>query len=174
MDTSTIQTQYISHEYGIIIGHADQNISVEYLNVRCPFCKAWFENTLFIWKQAIQQGQITRIIKLLDHPKNALRSGNVMHHFVPFDDPQAALEALTKIFETQNTWGRLHISEVANYAKNELHLTMQDHILDSKKIKEEAELANIKLVPTVVINQTHIFDESITNDELMQLIYQKT
>lgn len=92
-----------------------------------------------------------------------------MHRFVATDNPAQTIADITKIYQTQDQWGHLTLEEVAEFAQNQLGLTEHNHSTYAGEIVEEARKANIQFVPTVIVG-SHIFDESISADELTQLI----
>lgn len=86
-----------------------------------------------------------------------------MHQYVPMDE--RALEIITKIYDTQNEWGRLYSAEeVTHFAEETLGLVKQsnDVVLDS--IVKEAEQASIRFVPTLIMGDID-FDQKISNDD---------
>ncbi|MGX7195272.1 thioredoxin domain-containing protein [Enterococcus olivae] len=165
MDISVIKAENTNKKVGIPIGEKAPKEILEFMNLRCPYCKKWFEESKDILLQAVAENKVQRLIKLVDKDKESLQRGNVMHRFVVTDDPEQALTEMTKIFETQDQWGNLSLEEVATFAKEKLHLSEHDHLDYASKLVEEAEQANIRFVPTVIIDN-HIFDESIDEDLL--------
>ena len=65
--------------------------------------------------------------------------------------------------------GTFNFRRLQNFAQNQLGLTEHNHSTYAGEIVEEARKANIQFVPTVIVG-SHIFDESISADELTQLI----
>ena len=171
MDTSIIKAAQTNAATGIQIGDANAKPIIEFINVRCPYCRKWFEESLSILNGAVAAGKIRRVIKLFDKEKESLQRGNVMHRYISTDDPAATISQLTKIFQTQDEWGHLTLAEVADYAENTLGLALSNHQAQATAIVEEANQANIQFVPTVILDG-HIFDESISADELTDLINQ--
>ncbi|WP_207940275.1 hypothetical protein DOK78_002249 [Enterococcus sp. DIV2402] len=165
MDISVIKTNKTNKDNGIFIGDLAPKQLLEFINVRCPYCKKWFEESRELLNEAVNANKIQRIIKLIDRPKESLQRGNVMHRFVTTDHAQQTLADLTKIFATQAQWGNLSLEEVAEFAKNELHLSEHNHLEYAQKLVEETEQATIKFVPTIVIGD-HIFDENIDQETL--------
>lgn len=171
MDISIIKAEQTNAITGIQIGDADAKPIIEFINVRCPYCRQWFEESSSILNEAVAAGKIRRVIKLFDKEKESLQRGNVMHRYISTNDQAAAITQLSKIFQTQDAWGHLSLAEVAEYAENTLGLTLSDHQTQATAIVEEANEANIQFVPTVILDG-HIFDESISGDELTELINQ--
>lgn len=169
MDISVIKQEEINTKYGIHIGDNASKTLVEFINLRCPFCKQWFTESKDTLEKAVADGKINRLIKLLDHTKESLQRGNVMHRFVTEDDPKQALEDITRIFDTQDEWGDLSLQEVADFARNKLQLTEHHHLDIAEEIVQETNQANITLVPTLSLSG-HIFDENIDQQTLTNYI----
>ena len=100
MDISVIKANETNQEYGILVGETAPKQLLEFINVRCPYCKKWFEETRDTLDEAIAAKKIQRLIKLVDRQKESLQRGNVMHRFVTTNDAQQTLADLTKIFDT--------------------------------------------------------------------------
>jgi len=169
MDISAIKKEETNTKYGIQIGNAAPKTMVEFINLNCPYCKQWFTESKEILEEAVVDGKINRVIKLVDRPKESLQRGNVMHRFVADDDPKQAISDITRIFDSQDQWGDMSLQEVANYARNELGLTEHHHLDTAEEIVEETNQANITLVPTIIL-EDHIFDENIESSVLKNYI----
>lgn len=170
MDISTIDASKVTLTDGIQIGSdSAPKKMIEFVNLRCPYCKRWFQESAALLEEAVHKQQVQRIIKLFNKEKESLQRGNVMHLYVSQNDSQQALKDMAKIFDTQDQWGDLSLEEVAQFAEETLQLTKQEPSKKLISIVEEAEAANIKFVPTVIVEQ-HIFDESVTKEELLDYL----
>ncbi|MDN6639760.1 MAG: DsbA family protein [Tetragenococcus sp.] len=169
MDISVIKSEKTNTQDGIHIGDEADKTIIEFINLRCPFCKQWFNESKGTLEQAVADGKVNRVIKLLDRPKESLQRGNVMHRFVTDDDPKQALADITRIYDSQEEWGDLSLQEVADYARNELGLTEHHHLDTAETIVEESRQANITLVPTIILGD-YIFDENIDQETLTNYI----
>lgn len=173
MDISVIDGSKVNSKNGLKIGLDSAPTKVfEFMNVRCPYCKKWFEESKDILDQAVASGKVQRIIKLLDKEKESLQRGNVMHHYIDYTHSEIGLESLEKMYQTQDLWGDLSLDEVAAFAETNLSLIKNKRLELVNSIIEEADSANIKFVPTVLINE-HIFDESISKEELSSYLNMK-
>ncbi len=170
MDITRIDPQQTTPRHGIKIGdpHARHTL-LEFINLRCPYCRKWHQLSEEILKQAVADGRVYRVIKLYDKDKESLQRGNVMHRFVPKDDPTAALAAIDAIFATQKEWGDLSLEETAEFARTQLGLQEAADSATTAAIKAEAAAANIQFVPTVILDE-HIFDESISPEALTDFL----
>lgn len=165
MDISVIKASETSEKLGIKIGNNSDKVLLEFLNLRCPYCKQWFETYHDLLNEAVATEKIQRVIKLVDRPKESLQRGNVMHQYVTTGDGKQALTDISRIFQTQDQWAHLSLEEVAAFAQNKLGLKQHNHLDYAEQIVAETERANIKFVPTIIIDE-HIFDESIDEETL--------
>ncbi len=173
MDISVIEARNTNSRTGLKIGNDTAPVKVvEFVNLRCPYCKQWFDESKGTIEALVKEGKVQRIIKLFDKEKESLQRGNVMHRYVPKKSPQAAYLAIQKILASQKEWGSLSLTEVAHYAEETLGLLLDEDSTTTQAVIKEASAANIKFVPTVIVNE-HIFDESITTEELKKILNQK-
>ena len=164
MDISVIKAEQTNIKNGLVIGNG-KHIMKEFMNLRCPYCRQWFNES----KELLANSDVTRIIKLFDKEKPSLQRGNVMHRFVDTTNETTILSSIQKIFDTQEEWANLELDEVAAYAKDKLGLSENNHLSYSQLIVDEANAANIQFVPTIIVGE-HIFDESISEEELTEML----
>lgn len=171
MDISVIKANETNAVNGLSIGSEQAaKVSLEFMNLRCPYCKKWFLDSKEVLEQAVKQEKIRRVIKLFDKEKPSLQRGNVMHQYVDTTNAASILESIELIYQHQDEWGNLSLEEVANYAENILHLKRNaEHEKVKSAIVKEAQAANIIFVPTIILDE-HIFDENITTEELTAYI----
>ncbi|OWW45220.1 thioredoxin [Enterococcus hirae 88-15-E09] len=170
MDISIIKADKTNTETGIHYGNLDAPKKMaEFINLACPYCRQWFNESYELLEEAVSKGRLQRVIKLFDKEKESLQRGNVMHHHIDMSDGQVALREIKKVFDSQDDWKNLSLAEVADYAQNKLGLTYQEESPASQAIIAEANAANIRFVPTVILEE-HIFDESIKKEGLIDYI----
>ena len=169
MRMTDVDVSKLNTTNGIKIGDVEAPIKViEFINIRCPFCRQWFDEKNDLLQEYVNEGKIERIIKLFDKEKPALAKGNVMHHHVPNDT--SALSAIKAIYDTQDIWGDLEEhKDIAEYATTKLGLSLQNYEEMTATILKEAEEANVFFIPTVIIGE-EVFDQKITNEELIALL----
>lgn len=161
MDISIIDASKVNRNFGLVIGNLDApKTIVEFINLRCPYSKEWFEKSKETLDSYVADGRVKRVIKLFDKEKESLQRGNVAHHYLPLDNPQKSYDLITELFKTQDTWKDLTLDEVAAYMEKTFSLTDVSDKTYINSIIAEANAANIQFVPTVIIDD-HIFDESI-------------
>lgn len=156
---------------GIKIGRDDAPVKViEFINLRCPYCRQWFDDSEATFAEYVANGRVQRVIKLFDKTKPSLAKGNIMHKYVPKEGQADTLEVIAKIYETQDIWGDLDEHEaISDYAETTLHLTIADDVASSKAIIQEADNAQIIFVPTMVVGK-HIFDQKISQADFRSIL----
>lgn len=171
MDISVIKSENVTTTGGITIGQPDAPLtSIEFINAACPYCRKWFLKSEETMTEAVKAGQLKRIIKPFDKDKEDLQLGNLAHTYLPFDQPEIVLQTLSFLFTHQKTWRNdLTPDEFKKYIDQNLKLTPQDNAENLTAIIAEANRANIKFVPTIILGD-HIFDESIDMIDLSQLL----
>lgn len=169
MDISIIKAEMVNDFNGIKIGSANAPKKIiEFINLRCPYSKLWFEESESVLNQAVAEGKVQRIIKLLDKDKPSLQRGNIMHEYIS-NDSTKALPQIKQALATQETWKDFELEAVAVYAEKNLHLLQQPNQALQQEIRNEAAQANIQFVPTIILGE-HIFDESIDQATLKNYI----
>lgn len=171
MGMTEIDTTQLNKHTGIQLGDANAPITlIEFVNLRCPFCKQWWDEKKDLIQQHVATGSVKHIIKLFNKEKPGLDLGNVMHRYVPNNDH--ALEVITAIYNTQDEWGNLEqFEDVATFAEKTLGLTEQQEHDALQAIVTEANRANVVFVPTVIVGEA-FFDQKITDKELEALLIQ--
>lgn len=173
MDTREIKADAVTTEGGFHFGDKDAPIKVvEFLNLRCPYCKEWWEKGTPVLDEYVEDNKVERIIKLFDKEKPSLKKGNILHAHIDYNDPTRAREDIDYYFEHLNDWGDLLEEEVAIFAQNKRGAEKQSNQQQSEAIIKEADAANVKFVPSVFI-EDYIFDEHITEEELKSIIEAK-
>lgn len=172
MDISIINADETNGDVGLMIG--DKNAKktlVEFINLRCPYCRQWFLEHEKLLEAEVANGNLKRVIKLYNKDKESLQRGNVMHQYVTKGDAKKALADIKKIFLSQELWGDLPLESVEKFATENLKLENYEDELTQKAIITEAQRANIQFVPTMIINN-HIFDESISDETLLEYLHE--
>lgn len=169
MDTSNMHADKVTTEGGFHFGDSSAPIKVvEFINLRCPYCKMWWEKAAKVVDPYVKEGKVERIIKHFDKEKPSLRKGNVLHHHLDYKDENLR-KHLDTIVERLDEWGDLEEEQVAEWAQNDLGLPAQSNAEKSSQIIAEAKEANVFFVPSIVI-EDYIFDENISDEELKEII----
>jgi len=168
MSTTNIDTTKVSPTLGIKIGNPDApNTLIEYVNLRCPYCKQWWDEKYQLIASEVSEGNLHYVIKLFDKQNPVLAPGNVMHQYVP--NNETAVDVISKIYDTQDDWGHLPTDEdVVHYAEHTLGLVKQQHSSMLNDIVIEAEQANVRFVPTLIVDDVD-FDQKISSEDFLAL-----
>jgi protein-disulfide isomerase len=171
MDISNIKANEVGIMFGFKIGEAAAPVKViEFINLRCPYCAKWFDDSKGVLDKYVQSGKVQRVIKHFDKESPGLKTGNIVHHFLDYRTPEKALKEIEFLLTHQNEWGRLnHQDEIKSYLEKERGLIYQPNENEINGIIQEAANACVTLVPSVFIGE-EIFDEHITAEELTALI----
>ena len=170
MDTSVIKANKVNTTNGLKVGNPDAPVKViEFINLRCPYSKQWFENSYETLHTYVKEGKVQRIVKHFDKESSGLRKGNLLHGFLNYEKPEKSLEDIYFFFDHLSQWGMLEDEDIKKFAEKNRKLENQNNKEEAKAIIDEAKEANVTLVPTVVIGE-HIFDESISEEELVSYI----
>ena len=174
MDTSKIKANEIDTVYGLKIGDSNAPVKViEFINLSCPFCKKWHVNSRDLLAKYVVEGKVQHIIKHYNKETPHLAKGNIIHRYLDYSNPEAALEEISYFFDNQSEWNTLeNLDDVTAYVEDKRNLKIQSNEKEIKGIIEEAVRANVELVPSIFIGE-EIFDEHITVDELKNLIENK-
>lgn len=173
LDTSTIKASEVTTEGGIHIGDKNAPIKiVEFMNLRCPFCKQWWEESAPVLDKYVSEGKVERIVKLFDKEKPSLKRGNVIHHHLDYTAGEKVKEDISYFLSRQDEWGNLEENDIVDYANLRRGLNKQTSEKEAEQVIAEAKRANVTLVPSVFI-EDYIFDEHITNEELIEIIETK-
>ncbi|MGY3766641.1 thioredoxin domain-containing protein [Vagococcus vulneris] len=172
MGMTEVDTTKVDNNLGIIYGSDSAPVTIiEYINLRCPYCKQWWDERSPLIDKYVAEGKVKQVIKLFDKEKESLQRGNVMHQYVP--NNMTAKEAIAKIYDTQDQWGDLSLDGVAEFAVNKLGLDRQPETESmTKKIAEECKENGVFFIPTMVIND-HVFDQKISDEDLVSLLEKK-
>ncbi|WP_034551170.1 DsbA family protein [Carnobacterium funditum] len=174
MDISKIKASEVDTVYGLKIGDPKAPVKViEFINLSCPFCKKWHDDSKELLAKYVEEGKVQRVIKHFNKETPHLEKGNVIHRYLDYSNPKAALAEIEYFYENQDEWGSLKsLGEIAAYAEDKRDIALQTNEKEINGIIEEANRSIVELVPTVFIGE-EIFDEHITVDELQTLIEDK-
>ena len=74
MDISVIKAEKTTTANSIMYGE-DQapKKMIEFINLACPYCRQWFNDSFDLLEEAVEAGKIQRVIKLFDKEKESLQ-----------------------------------------------------------------------------------------------------
>ncbi|EXJ22672.1 Protein-disulfide isomerase [Alkalibacterium sp. AK22] len=173
MNTEQINSEAVNQTVGFHLGQADAPVkTVEFINLRCPYCKEWWDKSGQVLDPYVSNGQVQRIVKLFDKDKPGLRKGNILHTYLDYEDRKRAAEDLNYYMHHFNDWAALPDQDLSVFAETQRQARKQDNRSQSEAIVQEAAEANVRLVPTIFIGE-HVFDEHISVEELRDIVENK-
>ncbi|MDN6626970.1 MAG: DsbA family protein, partial [Pisciglobus halotolerans] len=172
-DVSNIKPSEVNTDHGIRVGEDSAPVKViEFINLACPYCKKWYEESREVLRSYVNNGEVQRVIKLFDKDKASLRKGNVIHHYMNYNVPGQAIEEMDFFFAHQDEWTALDEDEIPAYVEEKRGLVYQPYETEIQGIKDEADRANVVLVPSVFVKD-FVFDEQISPQQLQDFINQE-
>ncbi|WP_442602393.1 thioredoxin domain-containing protein [Paenibacillus sp. KN14-4R] len=161
--TSQIENTQLS------FGQKDAPVKVEvFLNLTCPYCATFYGIAEEVLKDYLNNGQAEFIVKHYDKPREMLLNGTLVNLFLDYEDPSRVRQILKELFETQEQWDQLHNQEIKHLLATKYQLQEEPENTDiSLKVTAEAIRRNVKMVPTVFINnKEYQYPKEIDADEL--------
>lgn len=151
----TFNVSKISYEDSIKIGADDAPVKVvEYINLRCPYSKAYEEQVAPSLNEWIENGQVQRVLKHFDKEKENLEPGNILHQYLNYETPKDSYKTIQKIFKHQDDWGKERPAYIPHVAKDKLDLSLQSSNKErSKRVLEEVKAVSVEYIPTVFVGQ---------------------
>lgn len=136
-------------------GNADAPVKVEvFLNLACPYCATFFEAADQSLTPYIKNGQVQYVIKHYDKPREMLLYGTLVNLFLDYNDPQGIYEIMKELFSKQSQWSELDSDSIKKMLTEEYELKEEPDTIElSLKITAEAIKRQVKMVPTVFINE---------------------
>ncbi|WP_141432918.1 thioredoxin domain-containing protein [Bacillus sp. 03113] len=150
-------------------GQKDAPVKVEvFLNLACPYCASFYGIAEDVLKDYIDNRQVEFIVKHYDKPREMLLNGTLINLFLDYENPSHVKETLKELFETQGKWDQLNNQEIKNLLSEKYHLKEEPQNTEiSLNVTAEAIRRNVKMVPTVFINnKEYQYPTEITAEEL--------
>lgn len=162
----------IKNDY-LVIGDLSAPVKIEvFLNYACPYCATFYElvdNTL---PNYFAEKKVALIVKHYDKPREMLLPGTLINANLDYSNPEKTLEIISEIFKNQATWDKYSSFEIKKYIEEKYDLKEEPSNIDrSLLITAEAIERNVKMVPTVFINELEFqYPREIFADELIEVI----
>ncbi|MFD2114300.1 thioredoxin domain-containing protein [Paenibacillus yanchengensis] len=138
------------------LSYGDERAPVKvevFLNLSCPYCATIFQVADEILIPYIEKGQVQYVIKHYDKPREMLLYGTLVNSFLDYQDPPRVYEIIKQLFATQRQWSESDSDSIKKMLIDVYQLQEQpDNIDFSLNIIEEAIQRQVKMVPTVFIN----------------------
>lgn len=165
----------IKNDY-LVLGDLNAPVKIDvFLNYACPYCATFYslvDNTL---PKYIEDGKVAVIVKHYDKPREMLLPGTLINANLDYSNPQRTLEIISELFKEQATWDQYSNHELKKYIEQKYSLQEQfDNIDRSLLITAEAIERNVKMVPTVFINDLEFqYPREIFEEEFIEVIEQQ-
>ncbi|GAB3051755.1 thioredoxin domain-containing protein [Virgibacillus ainsalahensis] len=147
--TKMVENAFLSY------GKSDAPVKVEvFLNLACPYCATFFEAADQGLTPYIKNGQVQYIIKHYDKPREMLLYGTLVNLFLDYNDPERIYTIMKDLFANQSEWSESHSNSIKKMLVDQYGLKEEPDTIDlSLKITNEAIRREVKMVPTVFINE---------------------
>jgi len=170
MEIKEFDTSKIDLKTGLLLGKNNAPVKVvEFINLRCPHCKEWWNQADDLLTSYVKEGKVQRILKHYNKDKESLEHGNIIHDYLNYSDSKKTKQVIDVLFERQEEWGTLPKEEVGTWAENELGLKKEPNEEIVREIIDETQQAKVGFIPTIFID-SHVFDEHISEEELIDII----
>ncbi len=143
-----------------------------FLNLTCPYCATFYAIAEDILTDYLDNGQVEFIVKHYDKPREMLLNGTIVNLFLDYENPSRAREIIKELFETQGQWDQLNNKDIKNLLNEKYQLKEEPKNTDvSLNVTAEAIRRNVKMVPTVFINNLEFqYPTELSADELKTFI----
>ncbi|MFC4022273.1 thioredoxin domain-containing protein [Oceanobacillus longus] len=146
--TKSVENAFLSY------GDKNAPVKVEvFLNLACPYCKTFFEAADESLTPYIKDGQVEYIIKHYDKPREMLLYGTLVNTYLDYSDPERIYTIMKELFANQSAWSESDSHSIKNMLSEQYGLKEEPDTIElSLKITAEAIERQVKMVPTVYIN----------------------
>ena len=165
----------VKNDY-LVLGEKEAPVKIEvFLNYACPYCATFYELVDTILPPYIENKQVVVVVKHYDKPREMLLPGTLINANLDYSQPEKTLEIISELFKEQSTWDKFSSHEIKKYIEEKYGLEEQFSNIDrSLLITAEAIERNVKMVPTVFINELEFqYPREIFADELKEVIETK-
>ncbi len=161
----TIENAFLSY------GEKDAAVQVEvFLNLACPYCATWFEIADQQLTPYIEEGKVRYVIKHYDKPREMLLYGTLVNLHLDYNEPDRIYEIMKELFAKQSEWSESDSDSIKQLLIEKYGLKEEPATIDlSLKITDEAIKRQVKMVPTVYINEKEFqFPIELNADQLKE------
>ncbi|MBM7666909.1 protein-disulfide isomerase [Solibacillus kalamii] len=157
----------------LVIGDVNAPVKIEvFLNYACPYCATFFDlvdNTL---PKYFAEKKVALVVKHYDKPREMLLPGTLINANLDYSNPERTLEIISELFKDQAKWDKYSSFEIKKYIEEKYNLKEEFSNIDrSLLITAEAIERNVKMVPTVFINELEFqYPREIFAEELVEVI----
>lgn len=169
--TTVIENAFLSY------GSKEAPVKVEvFLNLACPYCATFFEAADKTLQPYIENGQVEYVIKHFDKPREMLLYGSLANCFFDYKEPERVYNLMKDLFAKQSEWHEIDSDSIKKMLTEQYGLKEEPETIDlSLQIVAEAVKRNVKMVPTVFINNKEFqypveIDAAQLKEEIDQLL----
>ena len=162
----------IKNDY-LVIGDLNASVKIEvFLNYACPYCATFYELVDNILPKYIEEKKVALVVKHYDKPREMLLPGTLINANLDYSNPKRTLEIISELFKNQSIWDKYSNFEIKKYIEEKYGLKEEFSNIDrSLSITAEVIESNVKMVPTVFINELEFqYPREIFKDELVEVI----
>ena len=120
----------------------------------------------------IENKQVVVVVKHYDKPREMLLPGTLINLNLDYSSPEKTLDVIKQLFKEQETWDKYSSHGIKQYIEEKFGLKEEESNIErSLQLTAEAIERNVKMVPTVFINDLEYqFPREIFADELKEVI----
>lgn len=162
----------IKNDY-LVIGDVNAPVKIEvFLNYACPYCATFYDLVDNMLPKYFAEKKVALVVKHYDKPREMLLPGTLINANLDYSNPKRTLEIISELFKDQATWDKYSSIEIKNYIEEKYNLKEEFSNIDrSLLITAEAIERNVKMVPTVFINELEFqYPREIFAEELVEVI----
>ena len=157
----------------LVLGDHSAPVKIEvFLNLACPYCATFYEFVDTVLPTYLEQKQVALIVKHYDKPREMLLPGTLINLNLDYSTPEKTLEVIKQLFKEQEVWDKSSSHGIKQYIEEKFGLKEEESNIErSLKITAEAIERNVKMVPTVFVNDLEFqFPREIFAAELKEVI----
>ncbi|MFT8318005.1 MAG: thioredoxin domain-containing protein [Sporolactobacillus sp.] len=160
----------IPDRYGINLGDPNaRHALTAILNLACPHSKKWFQDVHQLLIHNVEKGILRVCYKFWNKPKESLFNGNIAQKYIDYQDPQMAVHFIREVFEKQEELRKKSSSEdVIQFLKSALSIGKEADQTIIEGISREVLMANIKSVPTLILDNVAYVGEEQLNRKILE------
>lgn len=160
----------------LVMGNPDAPVKIEvFLNLSCPYCATFYELVDTVLPTYIEKNQVAFIVKHYDKPREMLLAGTLVNSNLDYSNPEKTLEVIKQLFKGQEVWDKYSSHGIKQYIEEKFDLKEEESNIErSLQITAEAIERNVKMVPTVFVNNLEFqFPREIFAEEFKEVIEQQ-
>ena len=157
----------------LVLGNRNAPVKIEvFLNLACPYCATFYELVDTVLPEYLEQDKVALIVKHYDKPREMLLPGTLINLNLDYSSPEKTLDVIKQLFKEQETWDKYSSHGIKQYIEEKFGLKEEESNIErSLQLTAEAIERNVKMVPTVFINDLEYqFPREISADELKEVI----